>query len=91
MTSRPRVIPVLLLRDRALVKTVRLEESRYVGDPVNAVRIFNDLQADEIVLVDIDATRQKRSIPVDIVRQVGAEAAMPLSLHPLRTASNFRQ
>lgn len=89
MTSRPRVIPVLLLRERALVKTVRFQPSRYVGDPVNAVRIFNDLQADELVLLDIDATRENRSIPPDIVRAVGA--AMPLAVGGgIRTIAQIR-
>lgn len=80
MTSRPRVIPVLLLRHTALVKTVRFGASRYIGDPINAVRIFSDLHADELVLLDIDATRENRSIPVEIVRAVGSEATMPLAV-----------
>lgn len=80
MTSRPRVIPVLLLRGRALVKTVHFGASRYIGDPINAVKIFSDLHADELVLLDIDATRESRSIPVELVRAVGSEAAMPLAV-----------
>ncbi len=71
---------MLLLRGRALVKTMRFQESRYIGDPINAVKVFSDLRADELVLLDIDATREKRSIPVDLVGAVGAEAAMPLAV-----------
>ncbi len=77
---RPRVIPVLLLRDGALVKSVRFKNHRYIGDAVNAVRIFNDLRADELVFLDIDASKAGRCISVDFVRQVGEEADMPFAV-----------
>jgi imidazole glycerol-phosphate synthase subunit HisF len=77
--SRPRIIPVLLLRDGALVKTERFARPRYVGDPINAARIFSELEADELILLDILATRERRSISTDVVKRVGEEADMPFA------------
>lgn len=77
---RPRVIPVLLLKGSGLVKSIRFKEHRYIGDPINAVRIFNDHYADEIVILDINASRERRCIQVDLVREVGEEANMPFSV-----------
>ncbi|MBD2752585.1 AglZ/HisF2 family acetamidino modification protein [Spirosoma validum] len=76
---RPRVIPLLLLRNKGLVKSVRFRNYTYIGDPINAVRIFNNLKADELVLLDILATKEKRCIDLDVVRQVGDEANMPVA------------
>jgi len=77
---RPRVIPLLLLRNKGLVKSVRFRDYTYVGDPINAVKIFNDLRADELVFLDILATREKRCIDLAFVRQVGDEANMPVAV-----------
>ena len=55
---RPRIIPCLLLKNDGLVKTVNFKNPKYVGDPLNAVRIFNEKNADEIIVLDIDATSQ---------------------------------
>jgi cyclase len=77
---RPRVIPVLLLKNRALVKSVTFRRHRYIGDPINAVRIFNDLRADELVFLDTDASRNATLISLDFVRAVGEEASMPFSV-----------
>lgn len=77
---RPRVIPVLLLRRGGLVKTEGFGKPRYIGDPINAVRIFNDHRADELVFLDILATREGRLIPLDFVRNVGEEANMPFAV-----------
>ncbi len=77
---RPRVIPVLLLHKNGLVKTVKFGKSTYIGDPINAVKIFNDLKVDEIVLLDIDATKENRSISIDLVKEIGEEANMPFSV-----------
>lgn len=76
----PRIIPVLLLKDLGLVKTIRFKNPRYLGDPINAVRIFNDLQADELVFLDIQASKQNRSISLDIVREISDEAFMPFAV-----------
>jgi cyclase len=77
---RPRVIPVLLLRDKGLVKSVQFKGHRYIGDPINAVRILNDLQADELVLLDILATKEKRTISPEFVWRIGDEANMPFAV-----------
>ncbi len=77
---RPRVIPVLLLHNKGLVKTVKFANGKYIGDPMNAVKIFNDFKVDEIVLLDIDATKENRSIPIDLVKEIGEEANMPFSV-----------
>lgn len=77
---RPRVIPVLLLKNEALVKTVKFKKPNYIGDAINAVQIFNDLRADEIVFLDIEATKNKRLISLDFVKEVGEEANMPFAV-----------
>lgn len=74
-----RVIPCLLLRGRALVKTVRFKNPRYVGDPVNAVNIFNTKEVDELVLLDITATRERRKPPLGLLAEVASECFMPLT------------
>ena len=74
----PRVIPVLLIDGRRLLKTRRFAEPRYVGDPINAVRIFNDKEVDELVILDIGAaTRHEPNF--DIVREIVSEAFMPVA------------
>jgi cyclase len=77
---RPRVIPVLLLKNQGLVKSVGFKNFTYIGDPMNAVRIYNDLKADELVFLDIEATKQNRLISLDFVREVGEEANMPFAV-----------
>ena len=57
---RTRVIPVLLLRNESLVKTVRFGKYTYVGDPCNTVRVFNELEVDDLIFLDITATYEKR-------------------------------
>ncbi len=77
---RPRVIPVLLLQNKGLVKSIQFKTHRYIGDPINAVRLFNDLHADELIFLDILATKEKRSISPDFVKSVGEEANMPFAV-----------
>jgi cyclase len=77
---RPRVIPVLLLKGQGLVKTIRFDKQRYIGDPINAVRIFNDLEVDELVFLDISASKENRTISTEIVKQIGDEAFMPFAV-----------
>ena len=62
------------------LKQFNSKKPNYIGDPINAVKIFNDLEADELVFLDINATNQNRLIDVDFVRQVGEEANMPFSV-----------
>jgi len=76
---RPRIIPVLLLKNKGLVKTQRFENPRYVGDPMNAVKIFNDLHVDELIFLDITATRERRCIAPDLVKEIGDEGNMPFA------------
>lgn len=77
---RPRIIPVLQIRDGALVKSVQFKNHRYIGDPINAVRIFNDFRADEIIILDIDATNRNSVIDTSLVREISEEANMPFSV-----------
>lgn len=89
---RPRVIPVLLLKGQGLVKSIKFKNHRYIGDPINAVRIFNDLKADELVFLDILATKEKRTISLDFVHKVGEEANMPFAVGGgIRTIENIRE
>ena len=77
---RPRLIPVLLLKNLGLVKTIKFNKPRYIGDPINAVKIFNNLKADELVFLDINASKENKKISLDFVKKVGAEANMPFSV-----------
>jgi imidazole glycerol-phosphate synthase subunit HisF len=89
---RPRIIPVLLLRNQGLVKSVRFRDYRYIGDPINAVKIFNDLKADELVFLDILASKENRTISLDFIRDVGEEANMPFAVGGgIRTIDDIRR
>lgn len=76
---RPRIIPCLLVKNGGLVKTVRFAEPRYVGDPLNAVRIFNEKTVDELMVLDIDATRNGRGPDYTLIKNLASECRMPLS------------
>lgn len=76
---RPRVIPCLLLRGNGLVKTKKFKDAVYIGDPVNAVRIFSEKEVDEIVVVDIDATRERREPNYELIAEIAGEAFMPMA------------
>jgi imidazole glycerol-phosphate synthase subunit HisF len=76
---RPRIIPVLLLRNKGLVKSIKFRDHRYIGDPINAVKIFNDLRSDEVVFLDILASNESRTISLEFVKNVGEEANMPFA------------
>jgi cyclase len=73
-----RVIPCLLLSKGGLVKSVKFRNHKYVGDPINAVKIFNEKEVDEIVLLDISATAEKRPPDIRKVKEIAGEAFMPL-------------
>ena len=75
---RPRIIPCLLVKDKGLVKTVHFKDPKYVGDPINAVRIFNEKQVDELIVLDIDATSEKREPDYKMIENLAAECRMPL-------------
>lgn len=76
----PRLIPVLLLRGKGLVKTIKFKDPTYVGDPINAVKIFNDLKADELIFLDITASKEGRCIDYKMVKDIGDEAFMPFGV-----------
>lgn len=76
---RVRLIPALLLRHESLVKTVRFGKFTYVGDPVNTVRIFNELEVDELVFLDITASREGRGPNLKVLTEIANECFMPLS------------
>lgn len=75
---RPRITPCLLVHQGGLVKTVRFTDPKYVGDPVNAVKIFNEKEADELIVVDIDATAEGRGPDFRMIRELAVECRMPL-------------
>ncbi len=74
-----RVVPVLLMRDGLLVKTEQFKKPVYVGDPINAVRIFNDKEVDELVILDMDPCRNGSSIKTDLIEEIAGEAFMPVA------------
>lgn len=76
---RARVIPCLLLKNESLVKTVKFKEYNYIGDPVNTVRIFNELEVDELMFLDIFASKENRNINYKILVDIANECFMPLS------------
>lgn len=73
-----RVIPALLLQDRGLVKTVKFKNGKYVGDPINAIRIFNDKQVDELMVLDIVASKRRHEPDYFMIEQFAGECFMPL-------------
>lgn len=75
---RSRIIPCLLIHDGGLNKTEKFKPGKYVGDPLNAVKIFNEKQVDELLLVDIDATVKGREPDFDRLRSIAIESRMPL-------------
>ena len=74
-----RIIPCLLLNDESLVKTIKFKDYNYIGDPVNTVRIFNELEVDELVFLDITASREKRKPNFTILEDIANECFMPLA------------
>ena len=75
---RSRIIPVLLLRESGLVKTRGFKDDKYVGDPINAVKVFNEKEVDELAIFDIDATVERREPHYDHLRSIAVESRMPL-------------
>ena len=75
---RPRIIPSLLLHDKGLVKTVNFKSPKYVGDPINAVRIFNEKEVDELAFFDIDATVLNKEPDYTLIEKLANQSRMPL-------------
>ena len=79
MFVRPRIIPTLLIDDRDLIKTVKFGKRTYLGDPVNAVKIFNRKGIDELSILDIGAAKNSREPDFELLKDIASEAFMPLS------------
>lgn len=77
--GRVRVIPVLLLSKGGLYKTVKFQKPAYVGDPVNTVKIFNEKEADELILLDYTASKERRGIDFKKIAEIAGEAFMPMA------------
>lgn len=77
--NKTRVIPVLLLKGEGLYKTVKFKNPRYIGDPINSVRIFNEKEVDELVFLDIDATKDKKDPNFELLKDIASEAFMPMA------------
>ena len=75
---RPRIIPFLLYRDKGLVKTFQFKNEKYVGDPLNAVKIFNEKEVDELVFLDIDATSKGTDPDYNLIEKLARESRMPI-------------
>jgi len=75
---RPRIIPSLLIKNKGLVKTLNFKSSKYVGDPINAVRIFNEKEVDELAIFDIDATVHKNEPDYSLIEKLANQSRMPL-------------
>lgn len=75
---RPRIIPCLLIHKNGLVKSIKFKDYKYVGDPINAVKIFNEKEVDEIIIVDIDATKNSREPNYKLIEKLAYECRMPL-------------
>ncbi len=75
---RPRIIPCLLVHEKGLVKSIHFKNHKYVGDPINAVRIFNEKEVDELMVIDIDATVNNREPDYALIEKLAAECRMPL-------------
>ncbi len=74
---RARIIPCLLVHNKGLVKTVNFKEPKYVGDPINAVKIFNEKEVDELIVLDIDATVENRTPNFELIKNLASECRMP--------------
>jgi len=75
---RSRITPCLLIKNQGLVKTINFKQPKYIGDPINAVKIFNEKEADEIIVLDIEATIQNREPDYTMIKNLAAECRMPL-------------
>lgn len=75
---RPRIIPCLLIKDKGLVKSTQFKDYRYIGDPMNAVRIFNEKEVDELSVFDIEATTEGRDPDYRLIQHLAEECRMPL-------------
>ena len=74
-----RVIPVLLIKNRKLIKTIKFKKDIYVGDPINAIKIFNEKEVDELIVLDISANKKKSGIDFQLISEIAKECFIPLT------------
>jgi len=79
IAHKPRVIPVLLLKNRGLVKTRKFNDPIYIGNPTNAIKVFNEKAVQEIVILDIDASKKQKEPDYSAIESIGGEAFFPLA------------
>lgn len=79
MIRSTRVIPILLLHNSGVYKTTKFSKPKYIGDPINAIRLFNDLEVDEILVLDIDASKNNSPPNFELIEDLASEAFMPFS------------
>ncbi|MCE2787679.1 MAG: AglZ/HisF2 family acetamidino modification protein [Sphingobacteriales bacterium] len=77
--TRARIIPLLLLENRGLYKTKKFSDAKYVGDPLNAVKIFNEKQCDELIILDISASKKRKKPDFALIKEIASECFMPLA------------
>ena len=89
---KPRLIPSLLIKNKDLIKTVRFQKPKYIGDPLNAVRIFNEKEVDEITIFDIGATTENKEPNFKLIERLSQECQMPLCYGGgIKTISQIKQ
>ena len=76
---RKRIIPILLLKDDELIKSTKFKDHQYVGDPINAVRIFNEIKVDEIILLDVFRSKNNLDLNYEIIKDIADECRMPFT------------
>ena len=79
MTILPRVIPCLLLKNNGLVKTTKFKDAKYIGDPINAVKVFNEKEVDELVFLDITKSIDRLGPNIELLKDIASEAFMPMA------------
>ena len=85
-----RIMPCLLFDGKGLVKTVRFKNPSYIGDPINAIKIFNEKEVDELILIDINASKEKRKIDISKIAGFAGECFMPFAYGGgVKTVSEF--
>jgi imidazole glycerol-phosphate synthase subunit HisF len=87
-----RIMPCLLIQERRLVKTIKFANPNYVGDPINAVKIYNDKEVDELVLLDISVTKSNKDIDYELIEDIASECFMPLAYGGgVKTIEDFKR
>ncbi len=76
---RPRIIPCLLIDGEDVIKTVNFKDGTYIGDPLNIVRLFNEKKSDEIIIIDISASRLKKNPNYVLIENIAEESRMPVA------------